>query len=152
MLFNEASANTEAEFGVITASHKDSHWITETHVVSNGKTTSTCTDSHHIYTNDVEIASYDYRTYGYQFESRDWDSARNRNPGDSLSLNVYVKNKDLVGASYPIGTIPAATPTGMAPGCASRTRARPEGKTEKEKHGESQKKAALFSLAPARAG
>jgi len=96
MLLNAISDETDTDYGIITATHKDSHWITVPVTHSDGKRTWTTYEQHRVYTNDVTILSYGHREYGWCFESRDWDSAWDNDVGDLRSLKIYMKNKDLV--------------------------------------------------------
>lgn len=95
-VFSEATAGVETDYGVITSTHPGSYPFTETHTVSNGKTTSTYVDTHIAYTNDVTIKSYNLRDYKYQFETRKYDGVSGIQIGEYRKLGLNAKTHKLV--------------------------------------------------------
>jgi len=95
-VFSEATAGVETDYGVITSTHPGSYPFTETHSVSNGKTTTYYTDTHIAYTNDVTIKSYNLRDYSYQYETRKYDGVSQIRIGEYRKLGLNAKTHKLI--------------------------------------------------------
>lgn len=99
-LGSSSALDTYGSYGVITSAKTGSHPWTHMHLhqvcTSTGKTT-TCTTyttphGHTMYTNDVTFLSYEFKEYGYRFETDQNRGAWNHEAGELDSLSIRIES------------------------------------------------------------
>lgn len=98
-----SGSRTYQTYGVITSAKHGSYPWTHTHTIctSTGKTT-VCTSyphPHTMYTNDVVFQSYEFKNYGYRFQTDEYPGAWKHGVGELDGLSIQMKTGNLNGVS-----------------------------------------------------